>query len=170
MYGIWTALRWVTYILHWKRNMNCMECEVWITWNVCKDTNFMDFYGMKYELYEWKGLHGIRITWIVSKDIWNAWNMNCMPCMCVALWAYVVMMFYSLSVVSHHNSVRVCYRFHSITQNTGSPADLLMSLLLHTKIIAYGYAYVYWLCIDAYIYYWHLEMLIWLNVYWVWSL
>ena len=48
------SMQWEMYVLHWKRNMNCMEYEVWITWNVWKDTNFMDLYGMRYELYQWK--------------------------------------------------------------------------------------------------------------------
>ena len=129
--------------------MNCRELHemfgmIRIVWTCMNERN-----GMEYELHEcYQKIYEIHETWIV-----------CL--VCVWLCEHGLIHWASSHTIT---VLEFVYRFHRITQNTGSPADLVKSLLLHTKIIANEYAYVYWLCIDAYIYYWGFEMLIWSNV------
>ena len=143
--------------------MNCIECMICIAWNRKYESYEMKdvWISLLKRDYEMK-LYGI--TWSVWIDIGTVWlkgivwNTNCMngierymKCMKHELYALCVcgsVSIYGNNVLSHWASshtttvLEFVYRVHSITQNIGSPADLLKSLLLHTKNIGIDIAYV----------------------------
>ena len=97
--------------------------KLYETWSMnCIDMRYRN--GMEYEV------------WTVSNE-WRMKSMKCelvCTCMCVTLWAYMVILFHSLSVVSHHNSVRVLYRGFIAWHRTQARRLICSkTLLLHTK-------------------------------------